>query len=78
LAHWAIRTRRETLTNTQTASMAAQSRELFLKVIDDHPGTPWAARAQWEMSRGFGVELVPEYYGPGRPYNGPHIPIPKL
>ena len=78
LAHWAIRTRRQTLTDAETAAMVAQSRELFLKVIENHPGTPWAARAQWELGRGFGVELVPEYFGPGRPYNGPHIPIPKL
>jgi hypothetical protein len=78
LAHWAIRTRRETLTDAETASMVAQSRELFQQVIENHPGTPWAARAQWELSRGFGVELVPEYFAPARPYDGPHIPIPKL
>jgi hypothetical protein len=78
LVYWTINTRKETLTGEETASMIEQSRELFKKVIADHPGTPWAARAQWELNRGFGVELVPDYRAPLRPYTGPPIPIPKL
>jgi len=78
LVHWRITTRKERLTGEMTASMIEQSRELFQKVIDEHPGTPWAARAQWELRRGFGVHLVPHYRAPYRDYNGPPIPIPKL
>ena len=78
LVYWDITTRKETLTGELTESMIAQSRELFTKVIDDHPGTPWAARAQWELRRGFGVHLRPHYRAPYRNYTGPPIPIPKL
>jgi hypothetical protein len=78
LVWWTMTTRKQTLTDAETAAMVEQSKALFQKVIENHPGTPWAARAQWELSRGFGVELVPEYRGPGRPYTGPVIPIPKL
>ncbi len=78
LVHWDITTRKETLTGDLTASMIEQSRELFQKVIDEHPGTPWAARAEWELRRGFGVYLTPQYRAPYRSYNGPAIPIPKL
>ncbi len=50
----------------------------LLKVVPQkHPGTPWAARAEWEMKRGFGIRLVPDYEPIVR--NGkPTIPIPKL
>ena len=78
LVHWDITTRKETLTGEQTESMIAQSKVLFQKVIDEHPGTPWAARAQWELRRGFGVHLRPHYRAPYRNYSGPPIPIPKL
>ena len=78
LVHWDITTRKETLTDELTDSMIAQSKVLFQKVIDEHPGTPWAARAQWELRRGFGVHLVPHYRAPYRNYTGPPIPIPKL
>jgi len=78
LVYWTINTRGETLTGNETASMIEESRKLFQKVIDEHPGTPWAARAQWELARGFGVELVPDYRVPLRPYTGPPISIPKL
>ena len=35
--------------------------ELFREVIKDHPGTPYAARAQIELGRGYGVELFEDY-----------------
>lgn len=78
LVHWDITTRKETRTGDLTASMIEQSREMFQKVIDEHPGTPWAARAEWELRRGFGVYLTPHYRAPYRSYGGPAIPIPKL
>ena len=78
LVYWDIGTRKETLTGELTASMIEQSKVLFQEVIDKHPGTPWAARAQWELRRGFGVHLTPHYRAPYRNYTGPAIPIPKL
>jgi hypothetical protein len=78
LVHWDITTRADTLTGDLTASYIQRSKELFQQVIENHPGTPWAARAEWEMQRGFGVELVPAYRAPYRTYTGPAIPVPKL
>jgi len=83
LARWHIDYRTKTITGEQTASYIERSREMFKKVIEQHPGTPWAARAELELARGFGVELMPDYdyhdprpRKPGKPK--PKIPIPKL
>jgi hypothetical protein len=50
---------------------------LFSQVIQDHPGTPWAERAQWELNRGFGVRLRPIYEPPYVNVKNPK-PLPKL
>ncbi|MBN8624281.1 MAG: VWA domain-containing protein [Planctomycetes bacterium] len=39
---------------------------LFQQTIADHPGTPWAARAEYELARGFGLELREDYEDPRR------------
>jgi len=57
---------------------------MFNSVIEQHAGTPWAARAEWELSRGFGFDLQERYsyYGPRAPTPArsprPNVPIPKL
>jgi hypothetical protein len=69
--------------------LIARSTELFQQVIEQHPGTPWAARAERELQRGFGFTLAPQYRyaGPRPPSTGggapsrpqaPTIPIPRL
>ena len=78
LVHWDITTRKETLTGELSQGHLERSRELFEQIIEDHPGTPWAARAEWELKRGFGVHMVPHYRAPYRTYNGPPIKIPDL
>ncbi len=77
LYHWDITTRKETLSDDETAEMQARATELFAEVIQRHPGTPYAARAAWEKRRGFGVKLVPDYEPPYRDVKNP-TPIPKL
>ncbi len=72
-----IATRKKTLTGKLTESTIKQADALFAKVIEQHPGTPWAARAQWERRRGFGVELRP-YYEPLYKKVDKPIPLPKL
>lgn len=64
LGSWAITTRQETVTGDLTRRYIQRSKLMFEDVVRYHPGTPWAARAQWELQRGFGVELVPQYYDP--------------
>ncbi len=77
LVHWDITTRQQTLTGEIAQPYIDRSRELFLQCISNHPGTPWAARAQWELDRGFGVDLVPDYDPPYIEVSNP-MPVPKL
>ena len=55
----------------------ALSKKLFNEVIQKHPGTPWAARAQQELARGFGV-LLREHFEPNPPRPGVIVRIPNL
>jgi len=78
--HWSISRRPDMLTTDITGEYLELAKEMFAEVIRKHPGTPWAARAEKEMSSGFGVELTPYYQrrpGPGGG-NAPLIPVPKL
>jgi hypothetical protein len=80
LAHWDIRHRQQTITGELTEQYIERSRQMFAQVIQQHAGTPWAARAEYELQRGFGIDLVEEYRGPpskSRP-KGPPVKIPKL
>ena len=64
--HWDIRTRKEMLIPDKTKDDREQATILLKEIIKEHPGTPWAARAQWELNRGFGVELIEAFYDPRR------------
>lgn len=61
LAHWDVATRKETLTK-ESKPYIDKAVGLLGRVVEEFPGTPWAARAQWELNRGFGVHLVPDYH----------------
>lgn len=53
----------------------------FAFVQEEHPKTPWAARAAWEMTRGFGMTYVERYVPPSPPpvpSTTPIAPPPKL
>ncbi len=80
LAVWNIRHREETITGDLTADHIYRATRMFEGVIRDHPGTPWAARAEWELSRNFGIDLREEYHTPSppRPKRKPSGPRPKL
>jgi len=82
LAQWHIRNTASIVAAEVSEPYIERATKRFNEVIEDHSGTPWAARAQWELGRGFGVALVPvyHYYGPSKPSpppKGPRIPIPK-
>ena len=81
LAYWAIRHRNQTITGELTKSYIERSKEMFARVMQEHSGTPWAARAQWELARGFGIDLHEVYHGPPNPKprpTGVPVKIPKL
>ncbi len=73
--HWDLTTRAKVLTQDKTGAYIERSKELFARVIKEHPGTPYAARAEWELKRGFGVDLVEDYDDPRR---GQNVKLPKL
>jgi hypothetical protein len=74
-----ITTRKETLT-TESLPYIEKATELYKQVVIDHPGTPWSARAELELKRGFGVEFRPDYHPPYPtiPPGTKLLPIPKL
>jgi hypothetical protein len=78
LLHWDVVVRKEILTE-ESKPYIERAKELFQVVIDNHPGTPWAARAQEEVRRGFGVDFRPDYHPPYvDPPGGVTIKVPKL
>ncbi|MEX2561037.1 MAG: vWA domain-containing protein [Pirellulales bacterium] len=72
--YWAITTRAETLTGELTRHYIARATQLLQAVVREHPGTPWAARAEWELSRGFGVDLAEHFSDP----RSSSVKVPKL
>ncbi|MEE3368307.1 MAG: vWA domain-containing protein [Planctomycetota bacterium] len=76
LVDWNITTNNNVRTETSKPYIK-RSTELFNQIIADHPGTPWAERAQEELTRGFGVDLVPDYDPPYIQVANPK-PLPKL
>jgi hypothetical protein len=52
----------------------AEATRRFNQIIKDHEGTPWAARAQWEIARGFGIDFVQGWDDPRR---GIGVKLPK-
>ena len=51
------------------------ARTEFQAVIENHPGTPYARRAQWELQYGFGMKFAEVYRDPR--YNLTDIKFPK-
>ena len=79
--HWQVARRQEMITGDVTKQYVEEAKQLFAAVIENHPETPWAGRAEKEMSSGFGVELRSYYWRRPKPGDGPPvelIPIPKL
>lgn len=78
--HWSLSRRQQMITGEVTTEYVKEAKNLYASVIEKHPGTPWAARAEKEMTSGFGVHLVPYYRrDPGTGSgNQPLIPVPKL
>ncbi len=78
--HWDIGTRKELLTEAKSRPYIDRASSLFQQIIEEHAGTPWAARAEIELRRGFGIRIVEQYEGPSPsiPPGTPILPVPKL
>lgn len=60
------------------AYVAAETKavtELYRNVIEEHPGTPWARRADFELRQGFGMRFVDVFRDPN--YDKPDVKLPK-
>jgi hypothetical protein len=53
LVGWRIRQAKKAPVDKVAAEMLDEAKDLYLAVIENHPGTPWAARAEWELRRDF-------------------------
>jgi len=58
--------KRTLVNDPEVTAMREKSLKLYRKVVDEHPGTPWAARAEYEIKRGFGCDLHEDYEDPRR------------
>ena len=76
LTYLDLGSRKETLTGDKIKPYVEKATELFEQIKKDHPGTPWASRAQWELNRGYGVRLNPRYEPKYKKVKDP-IPVPK-
>jgi len=76
--NWDITTRQSIRTGEKVQPYIDRATSMFKQIVTEHAGTPWAARARNELERGFGIELVPDYEPPDKPYTGTLIPIPKM
>ena len=51
---------------------------LYERVLAEHPGTPWARRAQWEIDHGYGMTISEGFHDPRYRNVGTRIKIPKF
>ena len=69
-----LRATRVSLDDLDQARKAALKQ--FALVQEEHPNTPWATRAAWELTRGFGMTFAERYVAPPPPPRpGPSTPI---
>ncbi len=70
LGRWDLRERGATVADKITKPLAEDAANQFRAIIAEYDGTPWATRAEYELSRGFGIDLVPIYFNPNPPPGG--------
>lgn len=58
---WKIRVSSRTIMGDQFKRDKDRATRLFIEIMREHVGTPYASRAEWEINRGFGVELFEDY-----------------
>ncbi|MEO1974045.1 MAG: vWA domain-containing protein [Pirellulaceae bacterium] len=58
---WQLKSDPEITVSTQLANLANKGHEYLQRVVDEHPGTPWAMTAQKELAKPFGWRWEEEY-----------------
>ena len=64
---WVLKPANEILTGSATEKLADKARMYLQRVVDEHPGTPWALLAKRELQQPIGWALQEEYREPPRP-----------
>jgi hypothetical protein len=72
---WNVGTVKRLLKPEITQPLRDKADELFREVVKNHPGTPWSARAEIELKRGYGIELYEGFEDPAS--RGSGIKLPK-
>lgn len=72
--NWHVRSVATTITGDKHKEKKEKAIAVFKKVMLEHAGTPYSARAEYEMRRGFGVDMFEDYDDPRRP----GVKVPKL
>ncbi|MFP6770661.1 MAG: vWA domain-containing protein, partial [Planctomycetaceae bacterium] len=52
--------------------------QLYELVLSEHPGTPWARRANWELNAGYGMSVHEGFHDPRYRDVGTRIKVPKF
>jgi len=69
--YWQVKESYELLKDENVVSMVASVKDRCRKIIKDHPGTPWATMAMWEMEVPFGFQASQHYVPPSPKAPGP-------
>ncbi|MCE9603377.1 MAG: VWA domain-containing protein [Planctomycetia bacterium] len=73
---WQMNERGKTVADKTTKPLVEESTAMLKAIMVEYAGTPWATRADFELKRGFGVDLVPTYYNPNPPPStGGGVPV---
>jgi len=56
--------KRTLVNDDKVAALRDRSTGLYRNIVKDHAGTPWAARAELELARPFGLEFREGYEVP--------------
>jgi hypothetical protein len=64
--HWELGWRRELVTGDKHKDLLERTTAALQAVIKHHPGTPYAARAEFELNRGWSCRFREEHHHPDR------------
>ena len=64
--HWELGWRRELVTGDKHKDLIERTTAALQAVIKHHPGTPYAARAEFELNRGWSCRFREEHHHPDR------------
>lgn len=70
---WDVGTVKRLLKPEVTQATREKADALFAAIVAEYKGTPWAARAQEELNRGYGIELHEDFEDP----RGRGVKLPK-